>query len=1313
MLLSCGGQGESLEADIPADITVDTAAGDSLVLPDLAPELPDLTVDFALPDAAPEVTDTDAAGDLPWQPEPGELGYPCAGDDECLSGYCIQTPDGRVCTIVCDSECPWDWECALDQGSAPDVIYVCTPRFVSLCRPCLTNSDCWSNSLDSGERCMNMGGEGLFCGSACAAGDDCPETHDCVNGTDAAGEPIFQCLPQSQTCTCNGYFADMGAHTTCYMENEWGTCQGGRKCMAEGLTPCSAGVPEPEQCNGLDDDCDGAVDEDTGGAKCFLDNDYGTCPGKYDCNDGKLDCTGDEASPEACDGKDNDCDGNVDEGFEDTDNDGIADCLESDIDGDGIVDVQDNCPAQANPGQEDLDLDNFGNACDKDDDNDGVADADDCEPLDASVFPQAEELCNGQDDNCNLLIDEGFADTDADGWKDCVDDDDDNDGTPDEGDCKPLDYLTGPDALETCDGKDNNCDLTADEGFADLDQDGQADCVDLDDDDDSVPDAQDNCPALANEQQTDKDGDGVGDACDVDADGDSIPDAVDNCPETANTQQTDIDADGLGDTCDTDKDGDQVENGVDNCPLVSNQNQEDTDQDGVGDACEADKDGDGATDMLDCAPLDPAIYPGAKELCDGVDNNCDLAVDNGYPDTDFDGVKNCVDEDDDDDGTADDGDCAPLNPAIHPGAVELCDGQDNNCDNEIDNGLEVLACGKGLCFHTVESCVGGVVQQCDPFLGVAEEVCDGKDNNCNGLTDENLGATTCGLGVCTHTVENCQGGKPGICDPLAGALAESCDGKDNDCDGLLDEGLGTLTCGAGVCAHTVKACVEGLPNLCDPLQGATAEVCDGLDNNCNSEVDEELGTIMCGAGQCLHEMSYCENGKVALCNPFLGATAEQCDGVDNDCDGVPDEDLAPVSCGLGLCAQTMPGCIDGTVPECDPMAGAQPETCDGKDNDCDGVVDDGFGFTVCGKGVCLHAVANCEDGQVQQCDPLEGASDEACDDLDNDCDGVVDPQDTAGCTTFYKDLDSDGFGVEGDSKCLCAAATPYDALVDGDCDDLVATSNPDEEEDCTTAADDNCDGEKNEGCWYLSCTQVLVKNPNAQSGIYTLDVDGDAGALTPFSAWCDMETDGGGWTLIMTTSATSGYTYSNPVWTATSGGADSAADPAEDVDYVSRAFYELQGTESRIALGQESYWNSWSHAKDSARNLSNQPRMAGSYGAASTCPAQTNCGAEPVNKRPLGIQQATSPSYSNKWNRFGYINDVNGWGTNTRVGFSGDNDSSDSSDSVMGMGMHCYNACLSGSCTGAPHGMGSGWYLYTSWADTPLDGATRGWLWIR
>jgi hypothetical protein len=122
-----------------------------------------------------------------------------------------------------------------------------------------------------------------------------------------------------------------------------------------------------------------------------------------------------------------------------------------------------------------------------------------------------------------------------------------------------------------------------------------------DNDGDDVGDDTDNCALVMNPGQSDGDGDGVGDACDDDdADGDGFPDRLDTCPSTRDDQR-DSDGDGVGDACD-------------NCPFTPETSQADRDADGRGDAC-------------DCRPDDPTSHPGGTEFCDGLDNDCDLVVD--------------------------------------------------------------------------------------------------------------------------------------------------------------------------------------------------------------------------------------------------------------------------------------------------------------------------------------------------------------------------------------------------------------------------------------------------------------------------------------------------------------------------------------------------------------------------------------------------------------------------------------------------------------------------------------------------------------
>jgi hypothetical protein len=300
-----------------------------------------------------------------------------------------------------------------------------------------------------------------------------------------------------------------------------------------------------------------------------------------------------------------------------------------------------------------------------------------------------------------------------------------------------------------------------------------------------------------------------------------------------------------------------------------------------------DADGDGSTACLDCDDTNPLVYPGNPEACDGFDNNCNGIVDDvpGAPDADSDGFNGCVD-------------CNDTLAIVHPGHPEVCDGFDNDCNGSVDDTGDADGDGYFTCTDCNDANFSIHPGQPD--------TCDGLDNDCDGLTDEvaDLGTTTCGQGVCNHTVNNCIGGVPQTCNPTQGASSETCDSLDNDCDGLTDEvaDLGTTTCGQGVCNHTVDNCVGGVPQTCNPTQGASSETCDSLDNDCDGSTDEvaDLGTTTCGLGVCNHTVDNCVGGVPQTCNPLQGASPEICDGLDNDCDGLTNEDGD--GDGVGVCA---------------------------------------------------------------------------------------------------------------------------------------------------------------------------------------------------------------------------------------------------------------------------------------------------------------------------------------------------------------------------------------------------------------------------
>ncbi len=245
----------------------------------------------------------------------GEFNSPCVENSDCLSGFCIASAAGKVCSQVCVDTCPDGWTCQ-QVASGSDTAFICKPRFDALCDPCGSTADCNpAGGVDN--VCISYGGDGSFCGAMCnPAKTDCPGGYACQQVTDpATGKNTYQCAPLSNQCSCSKTAQASQKQTACWHTNVLGKCTGVRKCGPNGLGDCDALVPAEESCNGVDDNCDGITDENLAGGKCTKKNAFGTCAGVAKaCVNGVPDCDAAEPKLEACNGLDDDCNGLTDDG---------------------------------------------------------------------------------------------------------------------------------------------------------------------------------------------------------------------------------------------------------------------------------------------------------------------------------------------------------------------------------------------------------------------------------------------------------------------------------------------------------------------------------------------------------------------------------------------------------------------------------------------------------------------------------------------------------------------------------------------------------------------------------------------------------------------------------------------------------------------------------------------------------------------------------------------------------------------------------------------------------------------------------------
>ncbi len=777
----------------------------------------------------------------------------------------------------------------------------------------------------------------------------------------------------------------------------------------EGLVSAMAGIIADsivvELCNGIDDNCNGLTDEDYPDLGMYCDNGLlgeCFCSGVMVCSDDQLGtvCAYDppsETNPcgypteEVCDGRDNNCDGLTDN----------VDPIEYP---DGCGPVLDLCDPLF-PENEGLDDPRVGQLC--------GTDIGECEMgvtacvlgeivCDGEIGPQP-EVCDGRDNNCNGLTDEGLArpcyvhregypvgcayDDVTDTW-DCT------------GACRTGIQVCGSGEWGPCMGYVNEKDEV---------------CNNIDD----------NCSGLTDENLTQ--------VC-----------QVTNAWGTCTGVETCVA--GAWVDCDAQIPAEEICDGIDN-------------------NC------DGITDMITRSCYD---YPTGCTFND-VTQTWDCVGQCRA------GTQLCAA-----------GEFGPCTGARGP-MDEVCNGLDDNCDgttdlDEFGNPLTETCYtgppgteGVGECRAGVRTCTNGVWSGCVGEVTPQQEVCDGRDNDCNGLTDDGLGQTTCGLGECEKTIDNCVNGIPQVCDPFEGATPEVCDRKDNNCDGVTDgliEVCYTYDTGCvfndvtqtwdceGICTTGIRRCPTpeqggtGVWWPCEYQQGPQPEVCDGRDNNCNGLTDEdEHGNPLSQAcyppgsgpntgceldpdtneweclGICQAGERLCINGAWDACTGYVTPQAEICDGLDNNCDGQIDEPENLVGLGqpcgspIGRCTQGIMECIDGQEV-CVGGEGPFPGDCNGMDDNCDGVIDDPDEVAhleglECGTdvGECEFGETKCVGGEII-CVGGRGPAEEVCNGKDDNCNGIID--DGAVCPP-------NSYCYDGACRPVCDPGDEFSCMPQTDC----------------------------------------------------------------------------------------------------------------------------------------------------------------------------------------------------------------------------------------------------------------------------------------
>ncbi|GDX82115.1 hypothetical protein LBMAG42_39260 [Deltaproteobacteria bacterium] len=961
---------------------------------------------------------------------------------------------------------------------------------------------------------------------AANADEDCDGLADDLDGSaSASGKTTYYVDSDGDSYggSSSGAYCDMPAGSVATATD----CDDADAAIHPGATELCDASNTDEDCDGLADDLDGSVSS-TGKTTWYEDADgdtYGGSSSGSFCDQP----SGSVATSTDCD----DSDAAIHPGATE-----VCDASNTDEDCDGLADDLDASAAASGKSTyyADADADTYGSStsgayCDRP--SGYVTTATDCDDTDGAVHPGATEICDAAntDEDCDGAADDDDASAAASGKTTYyVDADADTYGSDTSGaycdapsgyvatstDCDDADAAVHPGATEICDAgnTDEDCDGLADDldasasasgkttWYADADADTYggdtsgaycdrpsgyvAASTDCDDTDAAIhPGATEVCDS----GNTDEDCDGVADDldasvsasgtstwyADVDADSYGSSTAVTVCDAPSGYVATSTDCDdtdaavhpGATEVCDagnTDEDCDGAADDADASVAASGKSTyyADADADTYGSSTSGaycDRPTGYVANSTDCDDADAAIHPGATEICDAgnTDEDCDGAADDADASAAASGKTSYyADEDGDSYGSgmaalycdqpagsvATATDCDDTDAAVNPGATEICDAgnTDEDCDGLADDlDTSVSAAGKtsyyadsdadtygsstsgAYCDRPAGYVVGSTdCDDSDPAVNPgATEVCDAgnTDEDCNGLADD-LDSGAAAAGKSTYYVDadaDTYGSAGGgaYCDAPSGYVATSTDCDDSD-----------------------AAVNPGATEICDA--GNTDEDCDGLAD------DLDASTAAAGKSTWYADSdadTYGGSTSAAYCDLPSGyvATSTDCDDAD---------------------AAIYPGAT---------------EVCDGADNDCDGLADDGvtstfyadsdsdgFGDLSTSTAACsapagfVADATDCDDGDA---DVSPGAT-ERCDaaDTDEDCDGRADDDDTApvGVVTYYVDMDGDTYGAGAASE---ACDPPADTVADtSDCDDADGAVHPGALDIVGDAIDNDCDG---------------------------------------------------------------------------------------------------------------------------------------------------------------------------------------------------------------------------------------------------------------